>query len=644
VGAASPPRSANAAPDIAARRLRTWGPLYIACFGGLYLTLHFQQVNLLLLLCLWPFWRALRTTSAASPIGSRRVDKRSAVHPSRGWISRRSSTLLHLPFNACCRHVAAGACLALGSIAKPHYGLLLLGVFGCLRVGRRPGPGVWLVLGAALAGAALLWLSLIITPSGSWAAWWEQVPGTTSYTTLPPGHSSIAAPWNRSIAGEVARWLVPNKFIAPVIASPEAAQWVTTALVLALGLATAWAVLGSLRRRARRCAAGRRSPDPVVVDLELSLIAVWVFLAAPASWTHHLVMLLPAALVLLREAVLDPRAGGLGRIAAVLVLAVLALTLDDLIPREVRTGSRAIMALMTVAVLGLWALLLQRLLAQHADHRNRSGGRAKHEVRPKHPGIRNRVLRRVPSSESARAPIRPLVLRGWRADARSTTAASRQQNASQPPTRGSAMSVTARSPGRASSLGTVVRLSVADYLRMGEAGILGPELRTELIDGEVVETPPSGHPHAGPVKLLSNLLKEQVGARAIVSVQDPVWLDDYTEPLPDIALLRPRADYYRNGHPAPDDVLLLIEVADTSLAYDRDVKLPRYARAGIPEAWLVDLGGRRLTIYRRPAGCAYAETIAASDLRALVVPLAGDEGPTALALDLTGLFRTSQNA
>ncbi|MGD2020093.1 MAG: glycosyltransferase 87 family protein, partial [Thiohalocapsa sp.] len=321
VGVASPPRRTTSALDIAAQRLRIWGPLYVACFGGLYLTLHFHQVNLLLLLCLWPFWRALRAASPASPIGSRRVDKRSAGHPSRGWISHRSSTRLPLPFTSCCRQLAAGASLALGSIAKPHYGLLLLGAFGCLRIGRRPGPGVWLVLGAALGGLALLWLSLIIAPAGSWAAWWQHVPGNTSYTALPPGHSSIAAPWNRSIAGEVARWLVPNKFTTPVLTSPAAAQFVTTILVLGLGLATAWAVLDSVRRRARRCASGHDGLDPTAVDLELSLIAVWVFLAAPASWTHHLVMLLPAALVLLRDAVLDPRAGGLGRLAAVLVLA-----------------------------------------------------------------------------------------------------------------------------------------------------------------------------------------------------------------------------------------------------------------------------------------------------------------------------------
>ena len=352
VGAASLPRQAppDAARAVAAQRLRTWGPLYVACFGGLYLTLHFQQVNLLLLLCLWGFWRVLRRP-----------------WPGGGWISLRSSTLR--AFLPGLRGLGAGAALALGSVAKPHYGLLLLGAFGCPRVGRRPGPGLWLLLGAAIAGGLLLWLSLVLSPADSWSAWWAQVPGTTSLTALPPGHSSIAAPWNRSIPGEVARWLVPNKFTTPVLASPALAGLITTVLVLALALATAWAVLGSVLWRARRCAAGSGGADPAAVDLELSLVAVWVFLAAPASWTHHLVMLLPAALVLLRDAVLDPRAGALGRLAAGLVLAVLALTLDDLIPREVRTGSPAIMALMTVAVLGLWALLLERLLRHTAAAR-----------------------------------------------------------------------------------------------------------------------------------------------------------------------------------------------------------------------------------------------------------------------------------
>jgi len=179
----------------------------------------------------------------------------------------------------------------------------------------------------------------------------------------------------------------------------------------------------------------------------------------------------------------------------------------------------------------------------------------------------------------------------------------------------------------------VHRLTVDDYRRMGALGILGPELRTELIDGEIMEMPPIGHPHAGTVKFIANRLKEAVGAAAIVAVQDPVWLDDHSEPLPDIAVLCPRADYYRTGHPGPADVLLLIEVADSSLHYDREVKLPRYARAGIPEVWLVDLGGRRLTVHRRPAPHGYADETSPDNLGLLPVPV----GVPAM-VDLTSLF------
>jgi len=340
--AASPSLLPLAARNMASRRLLICGPVYIASFGGLYLTLYFQQVNLLLLVCLWGFWRVLRQAGATP-----------------------AATLPRDPLGL----LTAGASLALGSIAKPHFGLLGLGALGCLRHGRRPGPGAGLVLGAAIGGAALLWLSLALAPAGSWQAWVDQILANTSLTTLPPGHSSIAAPWNRSIAGEVARWLVPNKFTDIVAASPAAAGWITTALVLTLTLATAFALLGSLRLRARRCRTGLGAAAPVAVDLELSLLSTWVFLAAPASWTHHLVLLLPAALVLLRDAVLNPRARGFTKLAAGLVLAVLALTLDDLIPREIRTASHALMSLMTVAVIGLWALLLEQLLAHNASAR-----------------------------------------------------------------------------------------------------------------------------------------------------------------------------------------------------------------------------------------------------------------------------------
>ena len=298
------------AEDAPGRRLVFWGPIYIAAFGGVYLTLVFHQINLLILLCLWLYWRSVR----------------------RGRCG-----------------YGAGAALALGSVAKPHYALLLLGALA------RPRPR--LLIGAAVAALALLTLSLVLAPAGSWGSWLTQIVGATSYTTLPLGHSSIAAPWNRSIPGLIARHLVPNKFTDPVAASVTAAAMLSAALVLALTGVSAWAVIGSMRRRRLDPAVG----DATRIDLELSILSVWIFLAAPASWTHHLVMLLPPALVLLRDAVLDRAQPRTSRATAGLVLLVLALTLDDLVPRELRTSSQAIMSLMTIGVLALWLLLVERL-------------------------------------------------------------------------------------------------------------------------------------------------------------------------------------------------------------------------------------------------------------------------------------------
>jgi len=144
------------------------------------------------------------------------------------------------------------------------------------------------------------------------------------------------------------------------------------------------------------------------------------------------------------------------------------------------------------------------------------------------------------------------------------------------------------------------RISVADYYRMAEVGILDPEARVELIDGDIIDMAPPGSPHAGTVGYLTEVLMRAVAGRANVLVQNPVRLSDFSEPQPDVALLRRRDDFYRERHPQPDDVLLLIEVAATSLRFDRDTKLPLYARHAIPEFWLVDLGSRRLSRYRAP--------------------------------------------
>jgi Uma2 family endonuclease len=151
------------------------------------------------------------------------------------------------------------------------------------------------------------------------------------------------------------------------------------------------------------------------------------------------------------------------------------------------------------------------------------------------------------------------------------------------------------------------RFTVEDYHRMGRAGILAEDDRVELIEGEIVEMPPIGSPHGGAVKTLNWLLSRVVGDRAIVAVQDPVVIGDLSEPQPDLMLLRPRADFYRTSHPEPEDVLLLVEVADTTGAYDRRVKLPLYARAGIAECWLVDLGTGAIEVHRSPSGETYEE-------------------------------------
>ena len=150
------------------------------------------------------------------------------------------------------------------------------------------------------------------------------------------------------------------------------------------------------------------------------------------------------------------------------------------------------------------------------------------------------------------------------------------------------------------------RLTVADYYRMAEVGILDAESRVELIDGDIIDMAPPGSPHAGTVAYLTEVLVRAVNGRATVLAQNPVRLSDFSEPQPDLALLRRRDDFYRERHPQPDDVLLIVEIAATSLRFDRDTKLPLYARHGIPEMWLVDLGGQRLSRYRAPQNGSYA--------------------------------------
>jgi Uma2 family endonuclease len=151
------------------------------------------------------------------------------------------------------------------------------------------------------------------------------------------------------------------------------------------------------------------------------------------------------------------------------------------------------------------------------------------------------------------------------------------------------------------------KFTIEEYHRMAEAGILHEDDRVELIEGEIVEMSPIGSRHAACVNRLNALMGRQVAGVAILSIQNPLLLPGDSEPEPAVMILRPREDFYAETHPTPEDVLLLIEVSETSLEYDREVKLPLYARSGVPEVWVVNLSGEEILTYSRPEGEVYAE-------------------------------------
>ena len=156
---------------------------------------------------------------------------------------------------------------------------------------------------------------------------------------------------------------------------------------------------------------------------------------------------------------------------------------------------------------------------------------------------------------------------------------------------------------------SVVRhcFTVQEYHRMAEAGLFTEDDRVELIDGDILEMSPIGSRRAACVKRLIRLLDRRVGECAIVAAQDPIQLGHSSEPQPDIAFLKPRSDFYAAQHPGAADTLLLVEVADTTVEYDREVKLPLYARYGIPDVWLVDLEAQVVEVYRSPSPEGYRE-------------------------------------
>jgi Uma2 family endonuclease len=145
------------------------------------------------------------------------------------------------------------------------------------------------------------------------------------------------------------------------------------------------------------------------------------------------------------------------------------------------------------------------------------------------------------------------------------------------------------------------RITVEHYYRMADAGLFAPDERVELIDGEIVDMPPVGTRHAGKLSRLVDMLSAAIGRHGMIRVQLPLRLGEASEPQPDIVVVAPRADYYEHHHPTAADALLVIELGDSTLRYDRDVKAPLYAEHGVPEAWVLDLRANRVLRFRRSA-------------------------------------------
>ena len=149
--------------------------------------------------------------------------------------------------------------------------------------------------------------------------------------------------------------------------------------------------------------------------------------------------------------------------------------------------------------------------------------------------------------------------------------------------------------------------TVDEFYQMAEAGIFDEDDRVELLAGTIVQMPPIGSRHAACVSRVNRLFSRGLGEQFLVRIQDPLRLDDYSEPQPDVVIAKARADFYQEGHPTGKDVLLVIEVGDTSVESDRSEKVPLYAQSGVPEVWIVDLVANRVGVYRVPTNEGYRE-------------------------------------
>jgi Uma2 family endonuclease len=149
------------------------------------------------------------------------------------------------------------------------------------------------------------------------------------------------------------------------------------------------------------------------------------------------------------------------------------------------------------------------------------------------------------------------------------------------------------------------RFTVSEYEQMGKVGIFGEDDRVELVEGDVIEMSAIGEKHAAAVKRLNRLIGRAVGDAAILGIQDPLVLDKHSQPEPDVIVLRPRPDFYGDRHPHPSDVMLVVEVSDTTIDFDRRVKAPIYARNGISDLWIVDIDGDGIIVYRDQSADGY---------------------------------------
>jgi len=177
------------------------------------------------------------------------------------------------------------------------------------------------------------------------------------------------------------------------------------------------------------------------------------------------------------------------------------------------------------------------------------------------------------------------------------------------------------------------RFNAEQFHKLAEIGIFLPEERVELIDGNMIDMAPIDSFHCGTVCWLTQTFFEAIHSKAVVHIQNALRLSPLVEVYPDLALLKPRADFYRTAHPGPDDVLLVVEVADSSAAFDRGIKAELYARFAIPEYWIIDIPARMIRFHRTPVAGRYTDITATETPGPTPVP-----GLTDVKVDLTGAF------